>query len=385
MSRSECGRPRKPVRRGRPGKYQDQEFKNALRRCWRELNYICGRRAKAALPDWLGFIEEEYGAFSGDVRERLLTISAATIDRLLKPYKGQKGKSLTRNCGFREEIPIQENIWDIQCPGFMEADTVAHCGGSTFGEYINTLNMVDIYTLWTEPRAVFGKGSNAVFDALIDIEANLPFPILGYDADNGGEVLNKHLYSYFRDERTQLGRPPVQVTRSREYKKNDQAHIEQRNDSVPRHYLGYERLDFAELIPLVNYYYAKVVSPLMNHFMPTFKLKNKIRVKSRTRRIYDKPVTPFSRVMLSEHVHKDLKDKLKEEHERLNPVKLRKEEIAIRKLIDTALKRLKAGQGMPPHPTYTLIGPFLTAEKQSTDTQPPIVLHSRVLPKNAWR
>ncbi len=338
-----AGRPKKSGRNGRPGKYQDQDFKSGLKLCWRTMRYPCGRILKEGIPIWLEFIEAEYGLFKPDVRAKLLTVSSATIDRILKGYKVEKGKSFTRSTGFRDEIPIQENIWDIKIPGYIESDTVAHCGGSLAGEFVNTLTIVDIATIWTEARAVFGRGSNAVFDALKVIEAALPFPILGYDADNGGEVLNKAILSYFREERIEQGRPPVQVTRSRAYKKNDNAHVEQRNDSIARRYLGYERIDFNELVPLINYYYSEIVCPLQNHFFPTFKLKDKVRVKSRTRRIYDDPVTPYSRVMESPHVSQDFKDRLLLQHQKINPVQLVILERIIRKQIDSVLKNLRQG------------------------------------------
>lgn len=385
LSPNPPGRPAKPGKRGRPSKYRDPEFVSALRLVWKTMRYACGRLMKEAIPEWLPYIELESGKFSQDVRQRLLAISAPTIDRILKPYKATKGKSFTRSTGFRDEIPIQENIWDIREPGFMESDTVAHCGGSMHGEFINTLTMVDISSIWTEARAVFGRGSNAVFDALKDIEANLPFPILGYDADNGGEVLNKHILSYFRDERIELKRHPVQVTRSREYKKNDNAHVEQRNDSIARRYLGYDRLGFSQLVPLVNYYYAKVVCPLMNHFMPTFKLKDKIRIKSRTRRVYDKPVTPYKRIMSSPTVHPELKAKLAKQHRSLNPVALVRQEQLLRKLIDATTRAIASGQKMPPHPTYELQSQYLKPQQNnvhSREVSLPLVLQSRIHPHN---
>jgi hypothetical protein len=350
-----CGRPKKPGKGGRPGKYQDPDFKSGLKLCWRVMRYPCGRILKEGIPDWLGFIEAEYGAFQPEVREKLLAVSSATIDRILKGYKVEKGKSFTRSTGFRDEIPIQENIWDINIPGYIESDTVAHCGGSLSGEFVNTLTIVDIATIWTEARVIFGRGSNAAFDALKVIEASLPFPILGYDADNGGEVLNRTILSYFRDERIEQGREPVQVTRSRAYKKNDNAHVEQRNDSIARRYLGYERIDFKELVPLINYYYSEIVCPLQNHFFPTFKLKDKVRVKSRTKRIYDKPVTPYSRVMNSEHVPVDFKERLSKQHQNINPVKLVKLEKLIRKQIDQALKQLRLGMQPKIHVPETVL------------------------------
>jgi hypothetical protein len=379
------GRPANPCKLGRPGKYRDAEFIGALRIVWKTMRYVCGRLMKEAIPEWLPFIEAERGKFSLDVRSRLLSISAPTIDRILKPYKATKGKTFTRSTGFRDEIPIQENIWDIRIPGFMESDTVAHCGGSMHGEFVNTLTMVDVCSMWTEARALFGRGSNAVFDALKDIEAHLPFPILGYDADNGGEVLNHHVLSYFQAERIEQQRHPVQVTRSREYRKNDNAHVEQRNDSVARRYLGYDRLGFPDLVPLINYYYAKVVCPLINHFMPSFKLKDKIRIKSRTRRVYGKPVTPYARIVASQEVHPELKARLVAEHRELNPVALVREEQVLRKLIDSASRALAEGLQMPTHPAYTLSTLYLRQTQngvQFSEVSIPLVLHRRVHPHN---
>lgn len=359
LSPLNVGRPKKSGK-GRPSKYQDAEFKAALRGVWRITRYLCGRRLREAIPYWLEAIEEEQGKFKLDVRERLLSISAPTIDRILKPYKVKKGISFTRSGGFRDEIPIQENIWDIKIPGFMETDTVAHCGGSMFGEFINTVTMVDIATIWTEARAAFGRGSNATLDAVKDIEHKLPFQILGYDADNGGEVLNQQLFNYFHTERIAKGIPPVAVTRSRAYKKNDNAHVEQRNDSIARKYLGYDRIGYKELVPLINYYYAEILCPLINHFYPCFKLADKVQIKSRTRRIYNKPMTPYARLMLSEHLSTERKEALKLAHDKLNPVKLVRLEQHVRRLIDASLRKLKTGNKISNTlPTYKLWKPLI--------------------------
>ncbi len=340
------GRPCKGDKRGRPSKYQREDFKVALRRVWRAAKYMCGRSLKQALPEWAAAMEKVDGPFASEVRQLLLSVSASTLDRILRPYKVKKGVSFTRSGGFREEIPIQENIWDIGIPGHMESDTVAHCGGSMHGEFVWTLTMVDIATLWTECRGVYGRGSNPVVAAIENIEYELPFDIRGYDADNGGEVLNQHILRYFRDERLSRGKPVVQVTRSREYKKNDNAHVEQRNNSLARKYLGYDRLGFAQLVPLVNHYYSQIVCPLVNHFVPSFKLKEKIRIKSNTRRIYDNPQTPYQRVMASAHVPLEYKRRLKAEHEALNPICLSREEERYRGKIDAAIIALRSAQGV---------------------------------------
>ena len=171
------------------------------------------------MPEWLPSYEEMYEPFPTDIHDRLLTISGSSIDRYLKPFKAEHGLTLTRPGGvLRSEIPIQGNIWNEQRPGFLECDTSAHCGSTTFGEFVSSLTTVDIASTWTELRAVWGRGSSNVLDALKEIETNLPFPILGYDPDNGGEVLCWHIINYFREREI-----PVAVTRSRAYKKNDQA------------------------------------------------------------------------------------------------------------------------------------------------------------------
>lgn len=135
MSSKAAGRPKSPIKRGRPGKYQNQEFIQSLKKVWRLSGYMCSKALKAAIPEWLPYIEQEHGSFKETERLKLLTISPATIDRILKPYKVSKGKSHTKSGGFREEIPIQENIWDIKVPGYIETDTVAHCGGSLYTEF----------------------------------------------------------------------------------------------------------------------------------------------------------------------------------------------------------------------------------------------------------
>lgn len=338
------GRPKIRSMRGRPSKYADPEFRKALKFIWRSTNYMCGRYLKEAMPDWLPSIERQEGQFPEAVRTKLLSVSASTIDRILKEFKGLHGMSLTRPTSFREEIPIQTNIWDIATPGYIEADTVAHCGGSMAGEFANTLTIVDINTLWTEPRMVFGRGSQNVFNALLDIERRLPFPILGYDADNGGEVLNNRILDYFIKERIEQQRVPVQVTRSREYRKNDNAHVEQRNNSVARRHFGYARYDFEALIPLMNYYYVAVVAPLCNHFIPSNKLKDKLRIKSRTRRVYEKPQTPYKRVMNSPHVSELDKALLQIQHEQLDPMTLSMEGKRIQAQLLKAFTMLKQGR-----------------------------------------
>jgi len=334
------GRPKTPKKGGRPSKYGDAPFQVSLRKMWKVTKFMCGKYLEQAMPEWLPAYEEEYGVFEPSVHERLLTISGSSIDRHLKPFKAEHGLTLTRPGGvLRSEIPIQGNIWNIEIPGYLECDTAAHCGGSMLGEFVSSLTTVDIASTWTELRAVWGRGSSNVLEALKDIEGNLPFPILGYDPDNGGEVLCWHIIKYFTEREI-----PVAVTRSRSYKKNDQAHVEQRNSSVVRRFLGYERLDFIELVPMVNHYYRSILCPLMNHFFPSHKLKDKRQEHGKRLRVYDPPMTPYARLLSSDYISEQAKETLRAQHLLLNPIKLSKQELMVRNAIDRLLKQLKKGR-----------------------------------------
>ncbi len=359
------GRPKNPSKQGRPSKYSGAAFESALNRVWKITNHMCGRYLKQAMPEWLPSIEQEYGEFEENIKIKLLSISASTIDRKLRDVRRQHGKCFTRRGSvIRSEIPILGNIWDTEMPGFIECDTVAHCGGSMLGDFINSVTTVDIATTWSEVRGTWGRGSSGVIEQLKDIEASIPFDLKGYDADNGGEVLNKHVINYFHNRQI-----PIAVTRSRAYKKDDNCHVEQKNNSIARKYLGYERLDYQELLPIINHYYRNILCPLLNHFYPSNKLKDKVLVNAKMKRFYDKPQTPYQRVLNSSHVSQEHKKKLIDIHSKLNPVQLRLEEDRIRKNIDFKMKTFRANrqnkilknQGFPNHKITKITNPFSLA------------------------
>jgi hypothetical protein len=307
-----------PKRRGARSKYQDKSFKEALRRVWRECDYMCSKNLKEAMPEWLPFFEEAHGEFLPDIRERLLSVSAATIDRILKPHKhlGRGRCGTAPGSLIRSEIPISTSCWDIQEPGFLEGDTVAHCGGSLQGEFIWSLTATDICTGWTEVRPVWHKGRKAVVEAIDDIQLTLPFPIKAWDCDNGGEFINQTLVKHFAGKN-------IGFTRSRAYHKNDNAHVEQRNYTHVRQLLGYGRLDNPEMVePLTEI--LRLWSMLKNHFYPTRKLIKKIVIGGKTRKIYDKPKTPYGRALVHPSISKEKKTELIATHNVINPVKLRK-------------------------------------------------------------
>jgi hypothetical protein len=317
--------------------YASAELLTALKRIWFASDQMCSKKLKAAIPLWLPFYETVYKALSPETQDKLLSISAATIDRVLKPVRvayGRKGLSGTRpGTLLKTQIPIRTDFWDVAQPGFMEADTVAHCGDSLAGDFVWSLTMTDILTTWTENRATWSKGAAGVLVQIKDVEAELPFDMQGFDCDNGSEFLNWHLLRYFTDH------PSVtSFTRSRPYKKNDNAHVEQKNWSHVRQLFGYDRIEDPGLVALMNDLYANEWSLYQNHFIPSMKLREKKRINSKYYKKYDAPRTPYDRVMASEHVSDEEKERLKTVHQALNPFILKKN---IEKKLRVIFKKVK--------------------------------------------
>lgn len=315
----------KPKKRGRPSKYNKPSVIEPLKRIWLAANLPCSKRLKAILPLWLPAYAKEFGGLSLDVIKALLGISASSIDRCLEPvrvrYRG-RGRSTTKpGTLLRQHIPVKCNQWEESKPGFLEVDTVAHCGDTVAGQYANTIDGVDIATGWTEQRAVWGKGETGVLEQIKNIEENLPFPLLGFDADNGGEFLNKHLFKHFTKRKA-----PVQFTRSRAYHKDDNAHVEQKNWTHVRLWFGYHRIENPKAVELMNELYTSDAWRLYhNFFLPSVKLIEKKRVASKTIKRYDKPKTPYQRVLESPDIELSVKRALKEQYATANPFRFRKE------------------------------------------------------------
>lgn len=298
-------------------KYRPEFVLEPLRRIWFASDQLCGKRLKAAIPIWLPHYENQYGLLADSVRTDLLSMSAATLDRLLKPLRIQhpKGLSGTKPGSLlKTQIPIRTHHWDETQPGFVEADTVAHCGNSLAGDFAWSLTMTDIVTGWTECRATWNKGSHGVLEQIQAIETLLPFPLRGFDCDNGSEFLNQHLLRYFTDH----PQKPA-FTRSRPYKKNDNAHVEQKNWTHARQLFGYDRLDKYQLVPLMNKLYSTLWCPLQNHFCPSLKLKQKHRDGARIIKQYHAPQTPYQRVLEHPDIPDATKCLLREQHAKLNP------------------------------------------------------------------
>lgn len=312
-----------PCKPGPTSRYDTPELVEALRTIWLASDQLCSRRLKAALPLWVPHYISSFGPLSPETQGLLNTISAATIDRLLKPIRakvGRRGLSGTKpGTLLKKQIPIQAGVWDVTQPGFMEADTVAHCGDSLAGDFVWSLTMTDLCTGWTECRATWNKGADGVMAQVKAIQKALPFPIKGFDCDNGSEFLNWHLLRYFESHKQ-----PVQFTRSRPYHSNDNAHVEQKNWSHVRQLFGYDRFADPKLVKLMNDLYANEFSLLTNFFCPTLKLVSKTRDGSKWIRKHSKPITPAQRLIDHPDVSPDNKIRLETQMKSLNPFALQK-------------------------------------------------------------
>jgi hypothetical protein len=311
-----------PKKRGRAPLYHKESILKPLKQIWLAANLPCSKRLKALLPLWLPGYVESFGPLPPQTLRALHHISAATIDRLLRPVRVQyqkRGRTTTKpGTLLRKHIPIQTNQWDQSRPGFLEADTVAHCGESLSGTFAYTIDCVDIATGWTEQRAVWGKGECDVLEQIKDIESSLPFPLLGFDCDNGSEFLNHHLFKHFTQRKQ-----PIQFTRSRAYHKDDNAHVEQKNWTHVRQWLGYQRLDDPQVVPLLNKLYKHEWRLFHNFFCPSMKLLSKERIGSKTIKRHSSPKTPYQRILESPLISSSAKQTLTKLLEPLNPFVLR--------------------------------------------------------------
>jgi hypothetical protein len=317
---------RRKKAKNKPGpkpKYQQPEFLAVLKEIWVTANLPCSKRLKAILPIWLPAYQEEFGILKFEILKKLVKISPSSIDRVLRPikhlYRG-KGRSATKpGLLLKHHIPIKTDQWDEKRPGFIETDTLMHCGNSLEGHYAVSTTAVDIATGWIEQRATYGKGQRDIAEKIKEIEATLPFPILGFDCDNGNELLNQALMRYFLNRKD-----PVQYTRSRPYHSNDNAHVEGKNWTHVRQWLGYRRFENPLIVDLLNDLYKNEWRLFHNFFMPSVKLQTKERIGSRIIKRHDSPKTPYQRALASKFISPHTQQILTQIFKTLNPFKLRK-------------------------------------------------------------
>jgi len=307
--------------RKRKRKY-DQAVVDALLIVWKAAYRVCSKRLIPFMPVLVdSLIRHGHLDISETVKEQLLSVSPATADRLLKPERRKYGKGIsTTKPGYliKKHIPIQTFAdWNDVVPGFLEADLVAHCGENVRGQYLNTLTVTDIATGWTELGALMGKSENDVLQEVAEIKELLPFPLLGFDTDNGGEFINYGLVEW-------CSKNNITFTRSREYKKNDQAHVEQKNGSIVRQLIGYDRYEGIESWQLLSRLYG-IARLYINFFQPCLKLISKWRDGARVHKRYDTAKTPYQRILLSESVTEESKECLRKVFPSLDPVLLLQE------------------------------------------------------------
>ena len=313
-----------PKRSGPKLTYDPLEVLPVLKAIWLASNQLCSKLLKAALPEWLEHHERRTTPLPHAFRKQLLKISPAQIDRLLRPSRVQhpkKGISTTRpGTLLRHEVPTRGGPPDTTRPGSVEADTVAHCDDSTEGDYVNSLTFTELYSGWTENRTVWNKSAQSVLVALKELEQVVPYTMKDFHTDNGGEFLNWALYRHLTGRAARMP-----STRSRAYRKNDNAHCEQKNWTHVRQFFGHDRFGHPELVPLMNDLYAKEWSQFTNHFKPTFKLLKREKKNGRTKRIYEKkPQTPYQRLLESADISEATKEKLRAERTALDPFALKK-------------------------------------------------------------
>lgn len=310
----ESDKPKSSQRRRRSRRY-GLDVTKILEDVWERANYPWSLRLKEILRLWLPWIRKRYRT-TPEMEEKLLSISPSTIDRALRTKKRALSRRLYGRTKpgtlLRHKIPVRTDTWDVKQPGFLEADLVSHCGGSGRGEFIHSLNLTDIFTGWVETSAVMGKGSVVITKSLKKISERLPFKVLGIDSDNGSEFINHHLWNYCEEQE-------IQFTRSRPYKKDDNAHIEQKNWTHVRKFMGWDRYDSPEALEAMKDLYHNELSLFMNLFQPSVKLIKTIRTGSKKKRVYDKPQTPLDRLFVSGHLNKKRCDELKALRDNLDP------------------------------------------------------------------
>jgi len=310
----------KPRRRRVRAPRYGREVIRVLSKIWEAAGYPWSWRLQALLPIWLPWARQRL-RISPALEEQLVAMSPRTMDRRLQPLKRQLGRRLYGRTKpgslLKHHIPLQTSSWTEARPGFAEIDLVSHSGNAASGEFLHSLNVTDLATTWVETRAVLGKGQTGILQALKDLSEALPFPLRGVDSDNGSEFINRHLLRFCQHRQ-------IQFTRSRPYKKDDNAHIEQKNWTQVRKLLGWDRYDSAQALDAINDLYRNELRLMTNLFQPTVKLQSKQRVGSRLRRRYTPALTPLDRLLACTDVDLQPAQRLRGLRDTLDPFALSK-------------------------------------------------------------
>jgi len=312
---------RMPARKGgrRRERIYDEEVKQSLLVVWQAANQVCSKRLVPFLPEFVSRLEH-FGhlSVSDEIKGKLISMSASTIDRLLADVRRARRRGVTTTrpgALIKQQIPVHTFAdWNDVKPGFFEGDTVVHCGTSAHGSFLSTLVLTDIATSWTECLALLSHDQQQVGDALRQARRLLPFALLGLDTDNGTEFINYQLLKYCNEEK-------ITFTRCRPYKKNDQCHVEQKNGALVRRIVGYDRFEGRAARDQLAALYG-VFRLYLNFFQPSLKLISKQRRGSKVVRKYAPACTPYQRVLDSPDVAEEIKLELQRQYQQLDPVSL---------------------------------------------------------------
>ena len=323
------------VGRKRRRKKYDSAAMQAIMLIWKTLDFPCGTRLQPMLVEmYQVLVRHKEIIVNDEIEEQLKTISSSTLDRRLK--KEREIRHLKRNRGMtcrgtllKSSIPIRITNWDTSKLGFTELDTVAHNGGDPSGQFVFTLDQTEIFSGWSEQYATMGKGERGVLNAVKTMRKDLPFPLLGMDGDNGGEIINYHMLKYCEEEK-------LVYTRSRPNMKNDNAYVEQKNFTHIRKLIGYHRYDTLEQLNLINDLYRNEYRLHTNFFRPVMKIQSKEKINNSVcKKTYDIAKSPYQRLMACDQISNQQKEKLRLLYFSSNPVQLKKE-------IDRKVLRIKA-------------------------------------------
>ncbi len=303
--------------------YYTSDVVAALKDVWEAGNELCGELLFPMVSEYVNILRRaKMWENSDEATGKLLAMSMATmkarVGEFLKARRKGRGFSLTSPSNLKHIIPVFTGPWENKLPGSGQIDTVAHCGSTLLGDFVYTLNYIDIPVLWDIARAQWNKGQEATVASLINIKGSLPFSLCSIHPDTGSEFINWLCKRYCDTN-------DIKMTRSRPNHKNDNAYVEERNGHIVRKYVGYIRLDCKEAVPALNNLYA-VLCPYLNHFIPSRKCIEKVRIGSKYKKVYEKvPKTPYQRVLEHPKISEEVKEKLRKEHATLNPAVLLKE------------------------------------------------------------
>lgn len=321
-----------PERRGRSA-YYTADVTAALKELWEIAHEPCGELLHALIGEYVSVLKRDrQWKHSDDATRKLLSMSEATVKRRVSGFARTRyvshGKSTTKPGSILSVIPIRSDGWKKAPVGTMQLDTVAHCGHTLIGDFVYTVNCTDVVTLWGGRRAQWNKGQEATVRSMEAIDEDAPFPVVEWHPDSGAEFINWHCKGW-SEERGQ------RLTRSRPNRKNDNCFVEERNGHIVRAWVGYTRFDAREVVEALNGVYD-VLTPFLNHFVPSKRIVSKERIGARWRVTREKTaLTPYQRVLMRDDMSDEVKRKMREEHERLNPLLLKREiDRRIKKVFD---------------------------------------------------